>query len=81
MGFGNPGNAFRSLELRLVSDVGDGDAGTADVRVYVLLPTLEELLGRPDFGHAAPILLPGHRRPLDGWSIFGSARQRGLIIH
>jgi len=49
--------------------------------VYVLLPTLEELLGQPDFGHRNPIFLPGHERPLDGWAIFGSILDRGLILH
>jgi hypothetical protein len=64
------------LELRPVEASRDGDA-----RVYVLLPTLEELLGQPDFGRRNPIFLPGHQRPLDGWAIFGSVRDRGLVLH
>ena len=53
----------------------------ADMAVYVLLPSLEELLGLPDFGHRDPIFLPGYRRPLDGWALFGSVAARGLPIH
>jgi hypothetical protein len=53
----------------------------ADMRVYVLLPTLEELLGQPDFGRRDPIFLPGCERPLDGWAIFGSLRDRGVVLH
>jgi hypothetical protein len=56
-------------------------AGGADVCVYVLMPTLQELLGRPDFGRRDPIFLPGHRRPLGGWAIFGAVRDRGLALH
>jgi hypothetical protein len=53
----------------------------ADVQVYVLLPTLQELLGRPEFGRRDGIFLPGHRRPLDGWALFGTPRQRGFVLH
>jgi hypothetical protein len=53
----------------------------ADVRVYVLLPTLQELLGQPTFGRRDGIFLPGHRRPLDGWALFGTPRQRGFALH
>ena len=55
--------------------------GGADVQVYILLPTLQELLGRPDFGRRDGIFLPGHRRPLDGWALFGTPRQRGFVLH
>jgi len=24
--------------------------------------------------------LPGHRRPLDGWALFGTPRERGLLL-
>ena len=58
-----------------------GTAGEGDLRVYVLLPSLDELLGRPGFGRASPIFLPGHKRPLDGWALFGPLRNRGLAIH
>jgi hypothetical protein len=49
--------------------------------VFALLPTLEELLGQPEFGRRNPIFLPGHARPLDGWALFGSVRDRGLVLH
>jgi len=62
------------LELRPVE-------GGEDTRVYVLLPTLEELLGQPNFGRRDPIFLPGHARPLDGWALFGGVRERGLVLH
>ena len=64
------------LTLRPVPSAGGGD-----VRVYVLLPTLQELLGRADFGRRNAIVLPGHRRPLDGWALFGSVRERALTRH
>jgi hypothetical protein len=64
------------FELRPVAAGGDADA-----RVYVLLPSLEELLGQPDFGRRDPIFLPGHARPLDGWALFGGVRERGLVLH
>jgi len=66
------------LELR---PVAPGRDEPAEMRVYVLVPSLEELLGAPDFGRRDPIFLPGHRRPLDGWAIFGSARERGFTLH
>jgi hypothetical protein len=50
-------------------------------RVFVLLPTLAELLGEPGFGGRAPIVLPGHKRPLNGWTLFGTVRERGLVLH
>jgi hypothetical protein len=56
-------------------------SGGANVRVYVLLPTLQELFGLPDFGRRDAIFLPGHRRPLDGWALFGTPRERGLVLH
>lgn len=49
--------------------------------VFLLLPTLEELLGQPEFGRRNPIFLPGHAGPLDGWALFGSVRERGLVLH
>jgi hypothetical protein len=52
-----------------------------DVRLFIVLPSLEELLGQPGFGHRNPIFLPGCRRPLDGWAIFGSVRERGIVLH
>lgn len=58
-----------------------GAAGATDVRVYVLLPSVDELLGQPGFGRRDPIFLPGHRRPLDGWALFRAARKRALGIH
>jgi hypothetical protein len=55
--------------------------GTEGMRAFVLLPSLEELLGQPGFGHCNPIFLPGHARPLNGWALFGSVRDRGLALH
>jgi hypothetical protein len=66
------------LELRPVRPSGD-DAAPA--RVFVLLPTLAELLGEPFFGQVDPIVLPGHPRPLTGWALFGTARERGFTLH
>jgi hypothetical protein len=60
------------LELRRVSP---------HARVFVLLPTLAELLGEPGFGLRDPIVLPGHARPVDGWTLFGTVRERGITLH
>jgi len=77
MSFEPTRKSLLDLHLREVErDAND----PADVCVYVLLPTLEELMG-PDFGRHDPILLPGHVQPLDGWAIFGSVRDRGVVLH
>ena len=64
------------LELRPVEAPTGASAGAC---VYVLLPTLEELVGRPGFGRGDPICLPGSLRPIDGWTLFG--RSRGWTLH
>ena len=58
-----------------------GDQASAGQRAYILLPTLEELLRQPEFGRRDPIFLPGHKPRPDGWAIFGSVRDRGLVLH
>ena len=65
------------LELRPVAS-GSAAGG---VRVFVLLPTLDALLGTPAFGQGIPISLPGSQRPADGWAEFGSVRARGFTVH
>jgi hypothetical protein len=77
MSFGTDRKTPWHLELRAV----EAAQGRPATRVFVLLPSLEELLGAPDFGHRDPIFLPGHVRPLDGWAIFGSVRERRLSLH
>jgi len=74
------GISCKSFDL-VRHSAAEPSADSADIRVYVLLPTLEELLGQPDFGRRDPIFLPGHKRPLDGWAIFGPVRNRGLVLH
>ncbi len=49
-----------------------------DARAYVLLPSLDEILGVPGFAAADPIVLPGASRPLDGWALFGRG---GWVLH
>lgn len=66
------------LDLRPVEAPAHASAGAC---VYVLLPTLEELLGVPGFGAGSPICLPGARRPIDGWTLFGGPRERGWTLH
>jgi hypothetical protein len=77
MSFGTTRKSVLHLELCRA----EPSCEDADLRVYVLLPTVEELLGQPDFGRRDPIFLPGHERPLDGWAIFGSLRDRGVVLH
>ena len=64
------------LELRPVAAPACASEGAC---VYVLLPTFEELVGRPGFGWSDPICLPGSRRPVDGWTLFG--RSRSWTLH
>jgi hypothetical protein len=49
-----------------------------DARAYVLLPSLDEILGVPGFAAADPIVLPGASRPLDGWALFAPG---GWLYH
>jgi hypothetical protein len=76
MSFGTTRKPALRLELLPAKEIGGGDT-----RVVVLLPSLEELLGAPGFGCHDPIALPGYQRPLDGWAIFGSVRERGVVLH
>jgi len=64
------------LVLRPAATAHDGMT-----RVFVLLPTLPELLGEAAFGLRDPIVLPGHARPRNGWALFGTARERGFTLH
>ncbi len=52
-----------------------------DRGVYVLLPSLSELLGVPGFAMRNPICLPGAPRPLDGWALFGPPGERNIVLH
>jgi hypothetical protein len=69
---------YLELELRRVEAPAHATEGAC---VYVLLPTLEELVGQPGFGRSEPITLPGAMQPIDGWAFFGSVRMRGLVLH
>lgn len=66
------------LELRPVEAPAHASEGAC---VFMLLPTLDELLGLPGFGSGNQICLPGARRPVDGWTLFGGARERGWTLH
>jgi hypothetical protein len=65
------------LELRPVEAPAGASEGAC---VYVLLPTLEELVGCPGFGRDDPICLTGAHRPVDGWTLFGTSRNRGWTL-
>ncbi len=56
------------LELRPVEAPSSATPGAT---VYVLLPTLEQLVRRPGFGLKAPIALPDALWPLDARRFFG----------
>jgi hypothetical protein len=63
------------LELRPVEAPS---AATPGARVFVLLPSLGELLGRDGFGEANPICLPGSLqpfRPLEFFAPYAAARR------
>lgn len=62
------------LELRPVqAPAGDG------TRVFVLLPSLEELVGFPGFGRKDAICLPECPRPFDPWALFSPFRDRQVL--
>jgi hypothetical protein len=58
------------LDLRPVAAPSSATPGAT---VYVLLPSLEQLLGRPGFGIQAPIAMPDSMLPLDARRFFGTA--------
>jgi hypothetical protein len=76
MSFGTTRKSNSGVELTTVEETCPDEG-----RLFVLLPSLEQLLGEPGFGHRRPIFLPGCQRPLDGWAIFGSVRERGVVLH
>ncbi len=76
MSYGTTRKSSLQLELQTVEETSQGRA-----RLVVVLPSLEQLLGEPAFGHGGPIFLPGHSRPLDGWDLFGPVRERGIVLH
>lgn len=61
------------LELRPVEAPSYATSGAC---VFVLLPTLQTLLGAPDFGTANPIVVPGSTGTFAPWSFFASAAGR-----
>lgn len=66
------------LELRPVAAPAHASAGAC---VYVLLPSLGELLVAPGFGEQNPICLPGRGRPFDPWALFGPYQQADRTLH
>jgi hypothetical protein len=71
-----PAKPLLELELRPVEAPAHATAGA---KVFVLLPSLDELLGRPGFGVSDPICLPGSARPFSPLALFSSqARRRAL---
>jgi len=56
------------LDLRPVEAPAGASPGAT---VYVLLPTLDQLLGHPGFGLKSPIVLPDALSPLDPHRFFG----------
>jgi hypothetical protein len=64
------------LELRPAEAPATASPGA---RVYVLLPSLEKLLGAPSFGRRRSIALPGTRRPFDPVSFFSGQRARQTL--
>jgi hypothetical protein len=63
---------FGQIELRPIAPAPDAPEG---MRVYVLLPELDELLGVPGFGLRNPIRVPARR----GNILFGAPHR--IVIH
>jgi hypothetical protein len=67
------------LELRPVAAPAQATAGAI---VYMLLPQVDELLGRPGFGCRDAILLPDAPRAFDPWAFFfGQSRDAACRLH
>ena len=58
----SPMKRLLQLDLRPVETSA---AATSGASVFVLLPTLGQLVGRPDFGASHPICLPDAARPFE----------------
>jgi hypothetical protein len=79
MSFGTARKPSKLLELRPVQSPGGG-AGA----MFVLLPSLEQLLGDVALFRGEPILIAetAHAaRRSDGWAIFGTCRERGFTLN
>ena len=65
------------LELRPVEGHPLASPGAT---VFVLLPSLDELVGSPGFGSVDPICLPGSARPYRPQTLFEHA-SRPTLLH
>ena len=68
----SPPKPFVELELRPVEAPSYATEGA---RVFMLLPTVDELLGVPAFGLPRPITLPEGSRLRGGWAIIGQTKR------
>ncbi len=69
---------FVELELR---PVAAPSCATAGARVFMLLPTLDELLGATAFGEPRPILLAEQNGRHGGWRLWPDAPRRRGALH
>jgi hypothetical protein len=75
----SPPKPFIELELRPVEAPSYATAGA---RVFMLLPTVDELLGVPAFGHPRPITLPEvSPRLRGGWAVVSQTTRRDWTVH
>jgi hypothetical protein len=74
----SPPKPFIELELRPVEAPS---CATEGARVFMLLPTVDELLGVPAFGQPRPIALAKGAVPRGGWALFDQVVRRGWTIH
>jgi hypothetical protein len=72
---GRKPSLYLDLELRPL----EGQDVESDL--FLLPPSLEDLLGRPNFGQSDPIEIPVSLQPVDGWALFGPLRKRGFTLH
>jgi hypothetical protein len=72
---GRKPSLYLDLELRPV----EGQSLENDL--FLLPPSVEDLLGCPDFGQSNPIEIPASLQPVDGWALFGTVRKRGFTLH
>jgi hypothetical protein len=71
----------RKLSLYLDLELRPVEGQSMERDLFLLPPSVEDLLGCPDFGQSDPIEIPASLQLADGWALFGTVRKRGFTLH